>query len=111
VASGYTLYSSATVAVVTLGGGRVASFTLDQATGEFLTTQPDLRIPNRGDSPSGLEQIEWSLAWVRFLTIAGMLGKTAGAGQSAPSAVRSSSLTYLNMIIIKRSYPCDPSTI
>lgn len=59
VASGYTLYSSATVTVVTLGGGRVASFTLDQATGEFLTTQPDLRIPNRGQIYSLNEARYW----------------------------------------------------
>lgn len=48
VASGYALYSSATMVVATLGGGRAAAFTLDATTGDFLATHPTLRVPPRG---------------------------------------------------------------
>ncbi|GJP37793.1 hypothetical protein CLOM_g22202 [Closterium sp. NIES-68] len=47
VASGYVLYSSAVVAVLTVGRG-VHAFTLDETTGEWLLTARDMRIPKRG---------------------------------------------------------------
>jgi len=67
VASGYALYSSATMVVATLGGGRAAAFTLDATTGDFLATHPTLRVPPRGqiyslndarywDWPEGLQR-------------------------------------------------------
>jgi fructose-1,6-bisphosphatase I len=46
-AAGYALYSSSTSLVFTLGNG-VQMFTLDENIGEFVLTQPDLRIPSRG---------------------------------------------------------------
>ncbi|CAI5505819.1 unnamed protein product [Closterium sp. Naga37s-1] len=66
VASGYVLYSSAVVAVLTVGQGTHA-FTLDESTGEWLLTARDMRIPPRGqiysvndaryfDWPAGLRQ-------------------------------------------------------
>lgn len=47
VASGYCMYSSSTILVMTLGDG-VNGFTLDQTIGEFVLTHPNLKIPNRG---------------------------------------------------------------
>lgn len=47
VASGYVLYSSATILCVTLGSGTHA-FTLDHSTGEFVLTHPNIKIPTRG---------------------------------------------------------------
>ncbi|XP_010484219.1 PREDICTED: fructose-1,6-bisphosphatase, chloroplastic [Camelina sativa] len=47
VASGYVLYSSATIFCVTLGSGTHA-FTLDHSTGEFVLTHQNIKIPTRG---------------------------------------------------------------
>jgi fructose-1,6-bisphosphatase I len=47
VASGYCMYSSSTIFVLTLGDG-VHGFTLDTQIGEFVLTHPDIKIPNRG---------------------------------------------------------------
>ncbi|XP_057305593.1 fructose-1,6-bisphosphatase 1-like [Hydractinia symbiolongicarpus] len=47
VASGYALYGSATMVVLTTGNG-VNGFTLDPSIGEFLLTEPDMKIKPRG---------------------------------------------------------------
>lgn len=47
VAAVYALYSSATILCVSLGSGTHA-FTLDHATGDFVLTNPNLKIPTRG---------------------------------------------------------------
>lgn len=47
VASGYALYGSATMVVLTTGRG-VNGFTLDPAIGEFLLTDPNMTIKPRG---------------------------------------------------------------
>lgn len=47
VAAGYALYGSATMLVLSLGNG-VNGFMLDPAIGEFILTDPDMRVPNRG---------------------------------------------------------------
>ena len=45
--SGYCLYSSSTIFVLTIGKG-VYGFTYDSMVGEFILTHPDLRVPNLG---------------------------------------------------------------
>lgn len=47
VAAGYALYGSATMVVLTTGNG-VNGFTLDPAIGEFVLTNPDIRMKPRG---------------------------------------------------------------
>jgi len=47
IASGYALYGSATMVVLTTGNG-VNGFTLDPAIGEFLLTEPNMKIKPRG---------------------------------------------------------------
>ena len=47
VAAGYALYGSSTVFVYSCGKG-VHEFTLDRASGEFLLTDPDIRMPENG---------------------------------------------------------------
>lgn len=47
VAAGYALYGSATMIVLSIGEG-VNGFMLDPAIGEFVLTQPDIRIKPRG---------------------------------------------------------------
>ena len=47
VASGYALYGSATMIVVTTGNG-VNGFMLDPSIGEFILTEPNIRIKPRG---------------------------------------------------------------
>ncbi|XP_061358349.1 uncharacterized protein LOC133302562 [Gastrolobium bilobum] len=66
VAAGYVLYSSATILCITFGSGTHA-FTLDHSTGDFVLTNPSIKIPPRGqiysvndaryfDWPEGLRQ-------------------------------------------------------
>lgn len=45
--SGYVLYSTSTVLVLTVGQG-VFGFTLDPLVGEFILTHPNMRIPESG---------------------------------------------------------------
>ncbi|KAL3095320.1 hypothetical protein niasHS_007419 [Heterodera schachtii] len=47
VAAGYALYGSATMVVLSTPG-RVDGFTLDPSIGEFILTNPAMRVPKRG---------------------------------------------------------------
>ncbi|KAI5802259.1 fructose-1,6-bisphosphatase class 1/Sedoheputulose-1,7-bisphosphatase [Pyronema domesticum] len=47
VASGFTMYGASTQLVLTVKGGNVNGFTLDNALGEFILTHPDMRIPKK----------------------------------------------------------------
>ncbi|XP_039952281.1 fructose-1,6-bisphosphatase 1 isoform X1 [Bactrocera neohumeralis] len=47
VAAGYALYGSATAIVLSLGAG-VNGFTYDPAIGEFILTDPNMRVPEKG---------------------------------------------------------------
>jgi fructose-1,6-bisphosphatase I/sedoheptulose-1,7-bisphosphatase len=46
VAAGYAIYGPSTVLVLTVGNG-VAGFTLDPELGDFVLTNPDMRVPER----------------------------------------------------------------
>ncbi|XP_023307945.1 fructose-1,6-bisphosphatase 1 isoform X2 [Lucilia cuprina] len=49
VAAGYALYGSATAIVLALGpGSGVNGFTYDPAIGEFILTEPNMRVPEKG---------------------------------------------------------------
>jgi len=48
VVSGYCLYSAATAFVLSFGGKTCQGFTLDESVGEFVLTQPNMKIPARG---------------------------------------------------------------
>eukprot|EP00871_Galdieria_phlegrea_P001920 jgi/Galph1/2729/GphlegSOOS_G1382.1 len=48
LAAGYCMYSSSTVMVLSLGNG-VHCFTLDPEIGEFVLTNPNMKIPKRGN--------------------------------------------------------------
>ena len=45
VASGFTMYGASTQLVITMRGGSVNGFTMDNALGEFILTHPDIRLP------------------------------------------------------------------
>lgn len=47
VAAGYALYGSATAIVLSIGSG-VHGFTYDPAIGEFVLTDPNMRLPEKG---------------------------------------------------------------
>jgi len=47
VAAGYVMYGPATILVYTAGNG-THGFTMDDASGEFFLTHPDIRIPRKG---------------------------------------------------------------
>ncbi|KAJ1337869.1 fructose-1,6-bisphosphatase I [Microdochium nivale] len=45
VAAGFTMYGASAQLVLTMQGGGVNGFTLDNSFGEFILTHPDMRIP------------------------------------------------------------------
>lgn len=45
VASGFTMYGASANLVLTMKGGNVNGFTLDNALGEFILTHPDMKMP------------------------------------------------------------------
>lgn len=45
VAAGFTMYGASAQLVITMQGGGVNGFTLDNNFGEFILTHPDMRIP------------------------------------------------------------------
>lgn len=47
VASGFTMYGASTQLVITMKGGGVNGFTMDNALGEFILTHPDMQMPRR----------------------------------------------------------------
>jgi fructose-1,6-bisphosphatase I len=47
VASGFTMYGASAMLVITMKGGPVNGFTLDNALGEFILSHPNMRIPRK----------------------------------------------------------------
>jgi len=47
VAAGFTMYGASAQLVITMQGGSVNGFTLDNGLGEFILTHPDMRIPRQ----------------------------------------------------------------
>ncbi|MDI1491990.1 MAG: Fructose-1,6-bisphosphatase [Ramalina farinacea] len=45
VASGFTMYGASAQLVITMKGGSVNGFTMDNALGEFILTHPDIKMP------------------------------------------------------------------
>jgi len=45
VAAGFTMYGASAQLVITMRGGSVNGFTLDNGLGEFILTHPDMRLP------------------------------------------------------------------
>ncbi|KAL9098201.1 MAG: hypothetical protein Q9163_006094 [Psora crenata] len=45
VASGFTMYGASAQLVITMKGGSVNGFTMDNALGEFILTHPNIRLP------------------------------------------------------------------
>lgn len=45
VASGFTMYGASAQLVITMKGGSVNGFTMDNALGEFILTHPEMRMP------------------------------------------------------------------
>ena len=47
VAAGFTMYGASAQLVITMRGGSVNGFTLDNGLGEFILTHPDMRMPKK----------------------------------------------------------------
>jgi fructose-1,6-bisphosphatase I len=47
LAAGFTMYGASAQLVITMKGGTVNGFTLDNALGEFILTHPNMRIPKK----------------------------------------------------------------
>ena len=45
--AGFTMYGASAQLVITMKGGGVSGFTLDNALGEFILTHPDMRVPRQ----------------------------------------------------------------
>jgi fructose-1,6-bisphosphatase I len=45
VAAGFTMYGASAQLVITMKGGTVNGFTMDNALGEFILTHPDMKMP------------------------------------------------------------------
>ncbi|GBP06848.1 Fructose-1,6-bisphosphatase 1 [Eumeta japonica] len=69
VGAGYALYGSATALVLALAGCGVHGFTYDPAIGEFVLTDPDIRVPARGNIYSINEgyAAEWTDGLRRYI--------------------------------------------
>jgi fructose-1,6-bisphosphatase I len=78
VASGYCMYSSSTILVLTLGNG-VNGFTLDPNIGEFVLTHPNIQIPKRGKiySINEANYFDWDPALQEYVN-----NLKAGKGES-----------------------------
>merc|ERR1719387_2645112 len=78
VASGYVMYSSSTILVLTMGNG-VNGFTLDPAIGEFVLTHPNIQIPKRGKiySINEANYFDWDPALQTYIN-----NLKAGKGES-----------------------------
>ncbi|KAJ9159206.1 hypothetical protein P3X46_024728 [Hevea brasiliensis] len=68
VASGYVLYSSATILCASFGSGTHA-FTLDHSTGDFILTHPGIKIPPRGQiySVNDARYFDWPEGLRRYI--------------------------------------------
>jgi len=84
VASGFTMYGASAMLVLTMKGGNVNAFTLDNALGEFILTHPNMQIPrkraiysvNEGNSLYWEEPVK---EWVESLKNPGPGGKPYSA--------------------------------
>jgi len=47
IAAGFTMYGASAQLVITMKGGSVNGFTMDNALGEFILTHPDMRMPKK----------------------------------------------------------------
>ena len=47
VASGFTMYGASAQLVITMKGGSVNGFTMDNALGEFILTHPNMKVPRK----------------------------------------------------------------
>jgi fructose-1,6-bisphosphatase I len=47
LAAGFTMYGASAQLVITMRGGSVDGFTMDNALGEFILTHPNMRIPRK----------------------------------------------------------------
>ena len=47
VASGFTMYGASAQLVITMKGGSVNGFTMDNGLGEFILTHPDMKLPKK----------------------------------------------------------------
>lgn len=68
VASGYVLYSSATILCTSFGSGTHA-FTLDHSTGDFILTHPNIKISPRGQiySVNDARYFDWPEGLRRYI--------------------------------------------
>lgn len=70
IAAGYALYGSATMIVISIGNGSVNGFMLDPSIGEFILTEPDMKVKPRGNIYSINEGYEkqWDEAVKEYVT-------------------------------------------
>ncbi len=79
IAAGYTIYGSSTMFVFTTGEG-VFGFTLDPTIGEFILTNPDMKMPENGTvySCNEANSPNWSAGTSKYIEKLKTSGNTQG---------------------------------
>jgi len=85
VGSGYAIYGSSIVMVITIGSG-VYGFTLDTTLGEFILSHPNIKIPQNGAIYSVNEgnSLYWDKPTAEYVSYC----KSAGEGGKKPYSLR-----------------------
>ena len=110
VCAGYALYGSSTMLVITTGQG-VDGFTLDQGTGEFMLTHPQMRIPadSREFAINMSNQRHWTPGIKRYVDEC-VQGATGPRGQDFNMRWVASMVAEVHRILLRGGifmYPVD----
>jgi fructose-1,6-bisphosphatase I len=86
ISSGYALYGSSVIMVVTFGDSGVHGFTLDTNLGEFILSHPNIRVPEKGAIYSVNEgnSAFWSQPTIDYVNYC----KASGDGDKKPYSAR-----------------------
>lgn len=90
VAAGFTMYGASAQLVITMKGGSVNGFTLDNALGEFILTHPDMKMPRKRAIYSVNEgnSLYWEDKTVNFFNSLKFPPKTADGKDGKPYSSR-----------------------
>jgi fructose-1,6-bisphosphatase I len=110
VAAGYALYGSSTMLVLTTGHG-VNGFTLDETSGDFVLTHPDMRIPQDTSefAINMSRQRLWEAPVKRYIAEC-LQGKTGPRGKDFNMRWVASMVAEVHRILIRGGvfmYPID----
>lgn len=90
VAAGFTMYGASAQLVITMKGGSVNGFTLDNALGEFILTHPNMKMPKKRGIYSVNEgnSLYWEDKTVQYFNSLKFPPKTADGKDGKPYSSR-----------------------